>query len=214
MPLFIAVVISSNVDQYLSLAVEKAITNPDGAQQAVYFFGFLSIISSLIFPVLLTLIALFAVSAVQSHNSLESFFKRYTNQVYIETLRAWGKTLLWSLLLILPGLWKYIEYIFVPFVVVESTPYQEGHEDALKASSHIVRKHFFKVLGVIALFHFFIPLLLTALFDQYRLLWGTPIASLALNFLDTYLLLFSTQLLFAIFQREVPHVADVQLEGR
>jgi len=158
--------------------------------------------------------ALFAVSAVQSHLSMESFFKRYSNQVYIETLRAWGKTLLWSLLLILPGMWKYIEYIFVPFVVTESQPYQEGQEDALKASSHIVRKNFLKVFAVIILFHLFIPLLLTAFFDQYRLLWDTPLASLALNLLDTYLLLFSTQLLFVIFQREVPHVADVQLEGR
>ena len=200
LPLFLLVVVSNNIDQYLNIQVEQALQSPVGATTQVYIFGFLSILSSVIFPVLLVTMALFALS---NRPSVKEFFKKYLNQVFIETLRSWGKVLLWSLLFILPGIWKYIELIFVPFVVTSSQSYDEGRIDALEASSFIFRHHWLKILGILLLFHLFIPLVLTGFFDAYRLLWKTPIASLVLSLLDTYILLFSTQLLFNVFQNEV-----------
>ncbi|QDK37614.1 hypothetical protein DOE51_08465 [Bdellovibrio sp. NC01] len=204
LPLFVLVIVSNNIDQYLNIQVEQALQNPLGAINQVYFFGFLSIISSIIFPVLLITTALYAMSKAQQHwENITTFFGRYLNQVFIETLRSWGKILGWSLLFILPGVWKYVELIFVPFVVTSSVSYENGEIDALKASSHVFRRHWFKAIAILFIFHLFIPLILTSIFDSYRLIWKTPIASLALSLLDTYLLLVSTQLLFNVFQSEV-----------
>lgn len=204
LPVFALVVLSSNIDQYLNLHIENALRDPNGAQQQVYLFGFLSIISSIIFPVIIMTMALYALNTLTGWTrSMESFFGKNLNQIYIETLRSWGKTLLWSLLFIIPGVWKFIEYSLVPLVVTSSQKYDEGKEDALKRSATIVRRHWFKVLGVFILFHLFIPVLLSAFFDSYRLIWKTPFASLVLSALDTYIVLISTHILFNIFRSEV-----------
>ncbi|WP_373999586.1 hypothetical protein [Bdellovibrio bacteriovorus] len=204
LPIFALVVLSSNIDQYLNLHIENALRDPNGAQQQVYWLGFLSIISSVVFPVLLITVALYALNTLTGWTqTLGEFMEKNLNQVFIETLRSWGKTLLWSLLLILPGVWKYIEYSLVPLVVTSSKPYEEGKEDALQRSAQIVRKNWFKILAVFVFFHLFVPVTLSALFDAYRLIWKTPMASLALSALDTYLLILSTQILFNIFRSEV-----------
>ncbi|MEK2688850.1 hypothetical protein [Bdellovibrio sp. GT3] len=202
-PLFVLLVLSSNIDQFLNQQVETALRNPLGATPQVYWFGFLSIISSILFPILLITTALYAMQYKKVAASLSDFYGRYINQVFIETLRTWGKTLLWGLLFILPGIWKFLEYSMVPFVVTGSQRYDEGKIDALQASAGVFRKHWFKITGILILFHLFIPLILTSLFDSYRLLWKTPVPSLVLNLLDTYLLIISTQLLFNVFQDEV-----------
>ncbi len=204
LPLFALVVLSSNIDQYLNLKMELALRDPSGVQSQVISFGFLSILSSILFPVLLLSITLFALNGIHaSGNSLRIFWAQHLNQLYIETLRAWGKTLLWSLVLVLPGLWKYLEYSMVPFVVTSSSRYGEGRLDALKGSAAVVRRHWFKVPFILVIFHLFIPGMITAFFDAYRLVWKTPVQSLLLNALDTYLLLISTHILFNIFRSEV-----------
>lgn len=203
-PLFALVIISSNIEQYLNLEMEGALRSPLGMQPEVYLFGFLSIVSSILFPVLLTTVALYAlVHWNELTDNLGEFLKKNLNQMYIETLRSWGKSLLWSLLFVLPGLWKFLMYSMVPYVVTGSKVYQDGNIDALKASTDIVKKHWFKVLVVFFVFHVFIPVLLSTLFDSYRVLWNTPVLSLILSGLDTYLLLLSTHILFIIFRSEV-----------
>ncbi|WP_413561437.1 hypothetical protein [Bdellovibrio sp. HCB209] len=202
-PLFLLVVLSSNIDQFLNIRVEEALRDPMGAAPHVYWFGFLSIISSIIFPILLITTALYPMKSSRFTTGLNDFYGKYIQQIFIETLRTWGKTLLWSLLFILPGIWKYLEYSMVPFVVTGSVPYDDGKLDALQASAKIFRRHWFKILGILILFHLFIPLVLTSIFDSYRLLWETPVTSLLLNLLDTYLIIISTQLLFNVFQNEV-----------
>lgn len=204
LPLFGLVIVSNSIDQYLSLQVEQALQNPLGATQQVYFFGFLSILSSIIFPVFLITLALFPFSQDPNvKGNLGSFLDKYLNQMFIESLRSWGKTLLWSLFFIVPGIWKYLEFCMVPFIVTSSKKYDIGALDALDASSTIFRHRWKKVLSILFLFHLFIPLVLTALFDSYRVLWKTPLASLALSLIDTYFLLISTQLLYTVFQSEV-----------
>ncbi|AHZ84295.1 hypothetical protein Bb109J_c1603 [Bdellovibrio bacteriovorus] len=204
LPLFALVVLSSNIDQYLNLKMETALRDPLGVQTQVVYYGFLSILSSILFPVLLASIALFALNSLDSTTkTLQDFWDRHLNQMYIETLRAWGKTLQWTLLLIIPGIWKYVELSMVPFVVTSSQQYDEGKVDALKGSAQIVRRRWFVVLSILVLFHLFIPGILTTIFDAYRLIWKTPLQSLLLSALDTYLLLVSTHILFNIFRSEV-----------
>lgn len=206
-PLFALVVLSNNIDQYLNLHIESALQNPTGPQQKIYFLGFISLLGSIIFPVLCLTTALYALNTLTHwKGTLASFLKKNLNQIYIENLRSWGKTLLWSLLLIIPGIWRYIELSLVSFIVTSSEKYDEGKEDALKRSTEIARRHWFQVLVVFSLFHLFIPLTLSAFFDSYRLLWKTPLQSLLLSALDTYLLLISTHILFNIFRKEEKHV--------
>lgn len=203
LPLFALIVTSNTIDQYLSLHVEQALQSPEGMNNQVYIYGLLSILSSIVFPVLLLTIALFAMIQESSTQNIKTFLRKHLEQIYIETFRAWGKSLLWSLLFILPGLWKYLEFIFVPFVVTTSEKYEHGELDALKASSFVFRRNWPKILGILGLFYLFIPLVLTTFFDSYRLIWKSPLASLALSFLDTYFLLISTQLLFVLFREEL-----------
>lgn len=205
LPLFILVVLSSTLDQYLNMRVEDILRDPSGITESLYIFGFISLVSGIIFPVILFTLALFAMRSLEGlKHSIGEFFHHYISQIFIESLRSWGKTLLWGLLFIVPGFWKFLEYSLVPFVVAASPRYDAGDEDALQASSKVFRKHWGKILSILVLFHIFIPLVLTALFDAYRLIWKTPVQSLLLNLLDTYLLLLSTQILFRIFRSEVP----------
>lgn len=186
------------------MQVEEALRDPSGIQKSILIYGFLSIFFNIVFPVLMTTLALFSLFSLKSKAmSLSGFFDKHLNQIFIETLRAWGKTLLWSMVFLLPGIWKYLHYSLVPFVVAGSPLYREGRVDALQASASIVSKHRVKVLGIFILFHLFIPIVLSALFDAYRLIWKTPLASLLLSLLDTYLLIISTHLLFNIFTSEV-----------
>lgn len=204
LPLFALVVLSSNIDQYLNLKMETALRDPLGVQTQVIYYGFFSILSSVLFPVLLVSIALYALNNLDSTTrTLQDFWDKYLNQMYIETLRAWGKTLQWTLLLIIPGIWKYVELSMVPFVVTSSQAYDEGRIDALKGSAQVVRRRWFVILAILVLFHLFIPGVLTTVFDAYRLIWKTPLQSLLLSALDTYLLLVSTHILFNIFRSEV-----------
>ncbi|MFV3409795.1 hypothetical protein ACNH6C_14385 [Bdellovibrio bacteriovorus] len=184
--------------------METALRDPLGVQTQVIYYGFFSILSSVLFPVLLVSIALYALNNLDSTTrTLQDFWDKYLNQMYIETLRAWGKTLQWTLLLIIPGIWKYVELSMVPFVVTSSQAYDEGRIDALKGSAQVVRRRWFVILAILVLFHLFIPGVLTTVFDAYRLIWKTPLQSLLLSALDTYLLLVSTHILFNIFRSEV-----------
>lgn len=202
--LFVASLITSQIDLYVSSQVENAIRDPRGLSNAVYLYGFLSMVISLIFPILLILICLFGLSEYEKpFSALVGFFKRYLNQMMIEILRSWGKILQWSLLLIIPGVIKYLFYTLVPFVVTESRTYDRGETDALEMSTRLVKKNFGWILLLVFIFHILIPGMLTSLFDEYRLLWQTPVACLLLNLLDTYLLLLGTQCFLLIFRKSL-----------
>lgn len=204
LPLLAVVVLSSNLDQFLNIQLESALNNPEGAQQQVYLYGFFALISGTVFPVILLSLCLYSLNSLLNwRNSLEEFLSKYLNQIFIESFRSWGKIILWSLLFILPGIWKFIEYSLVPFIVTSMPEYDEGKVDALEASAKLVKKHWLKVTCILVLFHLFIPAIISVLFDSYRLIWKTPFGSLLLSALDTYLLLISVQLLFNILTSEV-----------
>ena len=130
----------------------------------------------------------------------------------IEVLRTWGKILQWSFLAIIPGFVKYFFYTLVPYVIVQSRVYERGEVDALELSTQIVKQNVWKILGLVLLFHIFIPLVLTTLFDEYRMIRQTPVACLLLTLLDTYLLLISTQCFLAVFQKSTGREAYDKLD--
>lgn len=196
--------ISSNLEQFLNKLVESAIRNPAGVQADILFYGAISIVWSVVFPILVTSCVLFFLcSETGFMGNLRSFLKQYLNQLYIEIVRSWGRSLLYGLLFVLPGLWKFVKLSYVPYVVVASKTYDEGEVDALKASESIFSRKRFVTLLVFFVGYMFIPLFMTALFDGYRSIFETPMASLVLNSIDTYLLILVHFILFTIFKNEV-----------
>jgi len=83
------------------------------------------------------------------------FFKKHIGPLTIEGIRALAVCLMWTLLLILPGIYKYIRLFFVPYVVIADPAYQTGQRDALAYSNDIVAGNTLMV--------FVMTLLLTAL---------------------------------------------------
>lgn len=68
-----------------------------------------------------------------------AFLKKHIGPLASESLRAIAVTLLWTMALILPGIFKYIRYFFVPYVVIADPAYERGERDALKYSDQLVK---------------------------------------------------------------------------
>lgn len=63
-----------------------------------------------------------------------------------ETFRAMGHVLLWSLLLIIPGIIVYTRLSFVPYIVLYSKEYQAGEVDCLALSKRLAKHVLFRLL--------------------------------------------------------------------
>ncbi|WP_413287626.1 hypothetical protein [Bdellovibrio sp. HCB337] len=209
LPLYVLTLIYTSLDQLLTINTEAALRNPNGASGWIWAYGFASLLVGIVFPILGSLVVIYgAQTAEANEKGLWHFIQHHLNQLSIEILRSWGKSLLWSLLFILPGIWKYFEFVMIPYVVTMSKRYEAGELDALKASTQIVRRNLLKVLAVFFVFHMLFPSILTVLFDEYRLLWQTPVSAAVLTLIDVYLFIFSTQLLLNIFEKQQPQEAS------
>lgn len=202
LPLFVLTLIYTSLDQLLTINIDASLRSTAGGNMGmIWAYGFLSLIIGILFPILGILIVVYGASEpATSELGLMYFIEKHVNQVSIEILRSWGKTLLWSLALILPGMWKYVEFTMIPFVVMLSPGYQRGEQDALEASSRVVKQRLGKIILILILFHLILPSLLTVFFDDYRLVWQTPVSALFLTLLDVYIFIISTQLLIEVFE--------------
>lgn len=211
LPLYVLTLIYTSLDQLLTINTEAALRSPEGGTGWIWAYGFASLLVGIVFPILGALVVIYGAKTPDANEKgLWHFIQQHLNQLSIEILRSWGKTLLWSLLFILPGIWKYFEFIMIPYVVTLSKNYENGDLDALGASTQIVRKNMLKVLAVFFVFHLILPSVLTVFFDEYRLLWQTPITASILTLIDVYIFAFSTQLLLNIFEsqnQEASHAA-------
>jgi hypothetical protein len=210
--LYVLTLIYTSLDQLLTINTEAALRSTDGGSGWVWGYGFASLFIGILFPIMGLLVVLYGAQGPEtgaaSEKGLWQYVQLHVNQLGIEILRSWGKTLLWSLLFILPGIWKYFEYTMIPFIVTLSKRYERGEEDALQASSQMVRKNLPKVLAVLLIFHLIFPSILTVMFDDYRLIWQTPLSAAVLTLVDVYLFIFSTQVLLNIFESQIseaPH---------
>jgi hypothetical protein len=203
LPLFVLTLVYTSIDQLLTINIDETLRTPTGGMGLVWTLGFISLVLGILFPILGILVVIYGAGHPDSNErGLFRYIRKFLNQVSIEILRSWGKTLLWSLLLILPGLWKYIQYTLIPFVVTLSPSYAAGDRDALAYSAMVVRHHLGKVLAIIFVFHLFIPSIMTVFFDDERLVWITPVPALLLTVVDVYFFILSTQLLLTVFEHD------------
>lgn len=194
------------LDQWLTTTLENEVMSQQGASGMVWLWGALSILLNLIYP----LLALVVVLAALQKQNIAQFLSVNFAQSLKEQMRAWGKTVWWSLLLIIPGLIKFVQYSFVPFVVCLFPQYQKGEVDALKTSQKLVKTVIWRVLGVLVLFSIILPLLLSS-FQEYRLFSLHPVSASVFAALEVIINVFAVCFIFDLFMRSA-HESHVSME--
>jgi hypothetical protein len=184
-PIFIWMILGGGLDQWLTERMQKILSDPDGLSNWIWAYGFASVVVSMVFP-MITLLWI-----VNKKTTLSGI-----TQLLIESLRAWGKAMTWGFLLIIPGVIQWLKLSFVPFVTLESQTYARGEIDALETSRKLSKGHLWHITGLMMLFSVLLPLLLTT-WDEERMIWNTPLASLTLTLIETVF----TILFFLILRR-------------
>lgn len=132
-----------------------------------------------------------------------------------ESIRVLMKILLFSLLLIIPGIYKAIRLSLVPYIVLFNSAYQKGEVDALKHSHQLTRKIFPVVLTV------WLVSVVISIFSDLVLHSGyaassqlTQFSFLSLTVLLTFVFsLYSYGVFFALYQKgEQVDGADISVE--
>ncbi len=166
--------------------------------------------SALFFPLLISVLCAYVL--IITNQKINDFFAENLELSLIETLRAWGKTFLWSFVFLLPGVIKYVHYILTPFVVMFSRKYKNGEVDALEYST-VISKHFRGMLNLwLAVFFVVVPIFMYAIFDEYRVFSTHPVAATILVFVEAVILLLFHYLILKLFIKylnEVENVAHV-----
>lgn len=162
------------LDQYLTQQIEKVIQSSEGLNSIIWFWAGFSLLNSILFPTLLAIICLYALKN-NSLRQFSSFLADHFEFSILETMRAWGTSILWGFLFIIPGLIKMSYYYLTTFVVLFLPEYAEGRIDALKKSQEISKPHWGALNGLVTLFYFVIPLIISTLLNEYTLFEKHPL---------------------------------------
>lgn len=133
--------------------IQEALGSHEGAPPWIWALVIVAVLLSLATPLIT---AIFVLSSNLSHT-----WKQDLNLLFIEQFRAMGQVLLWSLLLIVPGLIRLAQLSLVPFVVLLDPKYKAGQLDALKTSTRVFKAHWLRIGFWILLFGAIAPLLMT-----------------------------------------------------
>jgi hypothetical protein len=176
--IFLATLIFRIVDQFTTKQIEGIIRSSDGISSSIWLWGGLSLFLSILFPTLVAIISLYALK----NNSLRQFGSFLGNNLelsILETMRAYGISILWGFLFIIPGLIKMSYYYLTTFVVLFLPEYAEGKVDALKKSDEISKHHWVTLNLLITLFYFIIPIITSTIFDEYTVFDKHPLSAAA-----------------------------------
>ncbi len=198
---FLVLLIYEALDAALNDILQILFRSQSGTPNWVWLLAGLSVLVNIVFPLSVTF---WLLSSMKQTRSWHGDFQ----QLLIETLRVWGKILLYSLFFVFPGVWKWLSTLFVPYVVLFSKRYQEGEADAIRESAQIFKRVWLSTIFVILIFSVALPIYLGISFDQYRQIWIHPFAALGIGLIDYISLVFSLFLLFNFFKkasREVHH---------
>lgn len=170
----------------LNKQIEIVIQAPTGLSNMIWFWGALSLSTSLFFPLLLSMLCCHSLTTVEVNAS--RFLKNKFELGLIETLRAWGKTFAWCFVFIIPGLIKYTYYLLAPFVVMFSKKYADGEVDALEHSKTISKAFWWRLNLWLAVFYMVIPLATSALLDEKKVFANHPVTAVMSVLMETVLL--------------------------
>lgn len=191
LPLLGVTLLYTFLDQWITAQSQESLSQTNEA--ATWAWVFLLLIVHLLLPTLTTLLTAASIKAT----SLKQFVAENYEQTLIETLRSWGNALLWTFAFVIPGLIRFLQYSYVPFVVALSPGYQAGEEDALEKSRQIFKKTW-KALILNYLLWSVLTSLLLLPFDESRILWKSLPIALVLMILE---MLFSLILSLKILEQ-------------
>ncbi len=212
LPAFFLLAASTWIDQLLASFLEASLRAESGQLQRLMIAAGFSMLNGLIFPPLILSLFLYSLLKIRKiETNFTSFASRCLEQIYIESLRAWGSTLLWGLLFIFPAFIRMFQLTLVPFVVAISKSYERGEVDALQTSSKLVSKAWLKIGLLLTGFHFVIPVLESIFFDSWRSFLETPVSAAFLVILDLFFFIILTQILFRLFIKIWPEDETLQV---
>lgn len=183
------------IDDILMGTFQDLLYSPKGAPSWIWLIAIAAIINNFLYP----LLAIYLVISL----SLADRLLKLSDLKYllIESLRVWGQSFIWGFLLIIPGFYKFMSFLFVPFIVLSDSRYSQGQVDALRESAKLVKKNFFNVVLV-----YFGYLILSGAFSLWikpldEALWQNPFHLLLLSSLESFLLVGYLSILFMRYQR-------------
>lgn len=195
------------LDQSVVKLMEQEMMNPEGAGPRLWMWAGASLGINLVYPLASLVVALSVFDEAANPRNII----RNIDFAFRESLRSFGKSLLWGFLLILPGLYKAMRYSLTSFVVCLDPAYHKGERDALKASEEMTGGVWPKILGLFVLFGVLIPLMGSSL-SSYKSFENSASTAFALSALDAFFFVaWNTSLLLIFFKKmnkgENPHVA-------
>ena len=164
--------LSTIIEQVISKKIEILVSSKDGLSSMIWFWGGLSLFTTIFFPMLVALLSSY--NLIKTQVSSPDFIADHLEMSLIETLRAWGKSFLWSFLLVLPGIWKFFLYTLTPYIVLFSERYKKGQVDALDYSSMICKKNWKAINWWLTVFYLFVPIGFYFLTEPIRLINEHP----------------------------------------
>jgi hypothetical protein len=118
----------------------------------------LAVVSILIAQIILSLFGLIVVNQVledQSHEKPTSQIwvsvRENLKYIFINYARALLKTVLGFILFLIPGIILWVQFTFVPYVVLFDSQFKAGKVDALERSKALVKGHFWRLSGILIL---------------------------------------------------------------
>lgn len=202
-PILIFFWISSIFEHFLIQKIENVINSSDPSTFTLIGFGSLHLLNGILFPTLVTLLVLSRIRNDHFHLHVPYQIEGGpSEQLFIETLRSWGKTIWWFFALIVPGLYKFIAYSYVPHVIFLDPNYDRGTVDALKASEAQFRKRAYSTISIFIVFYFVFPIMLSSFLDSYKDFNETPLLALLVSALNGFLGLIAFLLLVEIYLQD------------
>lgn len=206
---FAALAVSTIIDQIINSRLEVLLLSEDGGGAMLWLLAGSSLLNGLVFPVMVTALCLYGILRARGDGeTVGHFVGRVGQQLYIETLRAWGSCLRWGLLFVVPGFVRLVQLVYVPFVVCLHRDYDRGEADALRTSGRYLRRSIFRTLFAILALQLAVPLILTDVLDPWRTYSATPLAALLCTALDVFVAVLTAQIFFRIFESARKELQD------
>jgi hypothetical protein len=201
LPLLIVIYFGCELMQHFFLTMIAAAKLTQSMNLPAMFGGVLTSLLEFVFMTMLVPLRVMNLQSQQPPGSFIEFTKKHIAALTAESLRAFGVTMLWLCLFIIPGIYKYICYFFVPYVVVADEAYIRGERDALEYSTQLVKGFSLQLLTLIVLFT--LADLARGHMRESLPLQQSPVATLIVGLGFFAFVIYTNILLFRIYQLRV-----------
>lgn len=154
---FISYIVAFQLQAFLQSRFTETVVS--SSEMSLGFWGYLLGLLSLALLIKPVMIGLWL---WQNSNRSPSGSLRLLSFAIKEGMRSVGSVLLWTLLLIIPGVIRYFQLFWVSWVVYLNPEYRLGRIDALKQSKKIWSEHKFLTIVLILVFEGFVAILIEA----------------------------------------------------